>query len=153
MMHTDPLNLNGPNEMLLLCRTDSCAPEDGRISCGCTLAPPGEYDWTISVRPALVSCPKQPNWSRCRLQAWLMRAQGINILVVWVHWRHLVNTVEPLAEPAKRQRSVPVRLRIHIHMQQRLSLPLSAGDSLERHNRFSPAKKPSPGRVATLRQN
>ena len=46
MMHNDRHNPNGPSEMLFAGQ----APKNQYISCGCTLAPPGECDRTVRVR-------------------------------------------------------------------------------------------------------
>jgi len=45
--HMLTLSIHWTNERDAVCRTNSCAPEEPRTSCRCTVAPPCDYDWTI----------------------------------------------------------------------------------------------------------
>jgi len=61
------------------------------------------------------------------------------LLVRWAHWRHLVNTIEPSALPAKKQQRVQVQQRVHATI---VPIPLSRADALEHYIKFSSIKIP-----------
>jgi len=134
--HGDAHCLSQPSwaERVAMHRTDSCAPKEPHSCCGCTLAPPGEYDWIIRV-----SCPKQLNRSRCRLVVYFCGPNGLCIrrgctLTPPAEWHWTFCCTKLKGNKAVAYVGIHVRQRVDLHAT--APIILSAADALECHIKF-----------------